>query len=197
MAAYSRKFFLATVCLLFAFSAAMGFLLNEIAQGHYNLPEQEILRADSQPQKPRVFCWEERYALCQLYDLDCNAVQLEGDAATETMLRELPLYELANRYPGPDWSIREEDNVITICRNLAGLCEIHRRIYHLGRNENGEYLAVYYGPSAVGNAAGAFLVTDIAVEKLGAEQLLDLEQGRLEYYSQDELISMLDNLSEL
>ena len=42
MAANSKKFFTAVACLLFVFSAAMGFLLNEIYEGHYNLPEQEF-----------------------------------------------------------------------------------------------------------------------------------------------------------
>ena len=70
-------------------------------------------------------------------------------------------------------------------------------MYHLGSNENGQYVAVYYGPSAVGSAAGAFLVTDVPVARLSVEQRSELEQGKYEYYSQDELISMLDNLSEL
>ncbi len=197
MAANSKKFFTAVACLLFVFSAAMGFLLNEIYEGHYNLPEQEILSADSQPQKPRQFRWEERYELCELYELDCEAQALEGDAATEDLLRELPLAELASRYPAPDWTVSETDNVVTVCRNVAGLCEIHRQMYHLGSNENHQYLAVYFGPSAVGNAAGAFLVTDVLLEKLSPEQRNDLEQGKYEFYSQDELISVLDNFSEL
>lgn len=197
MAANSKKFFTAAACLLFVFSAAMGFLLNEIYEGHYNLPEQGIVSADSQPQKPRQFCWEERYELCELYDLDCEAKVLEGDAATEDMLRELPLYELASRYPAPDWAVSETNNIVTICRNVAGLCEMHRQMYHLGGNENNQYLAVYYGPSTVGNAAGAFLVTDVLLEKMTPEQRNDLEQGKYEFYSQDELISVLDNFSEL
>lgn len=197
MAAYNKKFLAAVFCLLFVFSAAMGFLLNEILEEHYNLPEQEILSADSAPQKPRQFRWEECYALCQLYDLDCEARQLKGDETTEDLLREVSLTELANRYPIPDWTVRERDNVVTICHNLDGLCELHRQMYHLGSNENGQYLAVYYGPSAVGSAAGAFLVTDVPLEKLSPEQRQELEQGKYEYYSQDELISMLDNFSEL
>ena len=58
-------------------------------------------------------------------------------------------------------------------------------------------MAVDYGPSAVGSAAGAFLVTDVLLDHLSPEQLWELEQGQYEFYSQDELISMLDNLSEL
>ncbi len=197
MSRLHRKFYGAAACLLFVFSAAMGFLLNEVYEGNYNLPESEVRAADIQAQKPRQFCWEEQHELCQLYQLGCENQVLEGDRATEEMLRELPLNEVAGRYPVPEWTVSEVDNVITICRNLPGLCEVHQQMYHLGSNENGQYVAVYYGPSAVGSAAGAFLVTDVPVVRLSAEQRSDLEQGKYEYYSQDELISMLDNLSEL
>ena len=77
--------------------------------------------ADIQAQKPRQFCWEEQHELCQLYQLGCENQVLEGDRATEEMLRELPLNEVAGRYPVPEWTVSEVDNVITICRNLPGL----------------------------------------------------------------------------
>jgi len=70
-------------------------------------------------------------------------------------------------------------------------------VYHLGSSENGQYVAVYYGPSAVGNAAGAFLVTDVPISRLNTEQLAALTAGSYEYRSQDDLIAMLDNFSEL
>ena len=195
---HKKSFYLAAACLLFTFSAAMGFLLNEVYEERYNLPEQPIVSADTEPQKPRQFQWEERYELCELYELDCEAVSQPGDEATEAMLKDLSLSELMTRYPMPDWTITERDgNVVTICRNIRGLCAIHQKVYHLGVNESGQYIAVYFGPSAVGNAAGAFLVTDVLVSRLSPEQRLELDAGVYEYYSQDELISMLDNLSEL
>lgn len=195
--AENRRFIGASVCLLFAFSAALGFLLEEIHAERYNLPADAILQADSEPEKPRTFCWEERHALCKEFDLDCAAQMLEQDAAVEESLRDLPLTALAERYPLPEWSVSETDRTVTICHNLEGLCERHRKMYHLGANENGQYVAVYYGPSAVGDAAGAFLVTDVPLSRLSAEQRGEVETGGFEYYSQDELIAMLDNLSEL
>ena len=87
--------------------------------------------------------------------------------------------------------------MVTICHNIAGLCPEHRQMYHLGVNENGQYVAVYYGPSAVGSEAGAFLVTDVPVNRLSPQQCNELQEGVYEYYSQDELIAMLDNFSEL
>lgn len=197
MAGQNKKFFIAVVCLLFVFSASMGFLVTEIYEGHFNLPEQDSLSADSEPQKPRKFRWEERYSLCELYQQDDEVDVLDGDVATEKMLRDLSLSELASRYPMPEWTVTEKDGTVIICRVIEGLCPEHKQMYHLGVNENGQYLAVYYGPSAVGNAAGAFLVTDVLVDKLSPEQCNELMEGSYEFYSQDELISVLDNFSEL
>ena len=195
---YKKTFYLAMACVLFVCSAAMGFLLNEVYENHYNLPEQPIVSADIQPQKPRSFQWEERHELCERHQLDCEAISQPGDAATEAMLLELSLSELLNRYPIPEWSITEDDdNVVTICRNVRGLCEKHQKMYHLGINESGQYLAVYFGPGAVGTDGGAFLVTDVPVDRLSAEQRMELDAGVYEYTSQDDLIAMLDNLSEL
>ena len=195
---YKKTFYLAMACVLFVCSAAMGFLLNEVYENHYNLPEQSIVSADIEPQKPRSFQWEERHELCERHQLDCEAISQPGDAATEAMLLELSLSELLNRYPIPEWSITEDDdNVVTICRNVRGLCEKHQKMYHLGINESGQYLAVYFGPGTVGTDGGAFLVTDVPVDRLSAEQRMELDAGAYEYTSQDDLIAMLDNLSEL
>ena len=60
-----------------------------------------------------------------------------------------------------------------------------------------QWIAVYYGPSAVGTAAGAFLITDVPVSHLSKEQIRALKNGEYEYHSQDDLIAMLDNMSEL
>ena len=197
MAAQSKKFLTAAACLLFVFSASMGFLLTEIQEGKYNFSEQDTLCADTEPQKPRQFCWTEQYDLCTLHQLACQPTVLTGDSAVEEQLREVPLSELVNRYPLPEWSISQQDNMVTICHNIAGLCPEHRQMYHLGVNENGQYVAVYYGPSAVGSEAGAFLVTDVPVNRLSPQQCNELQEGVYEYYSQDELIAMLDNFSEL
>lgn len=197
MAAQNKKFLFAAACLLFVFSASMGFLVTEIYEGKYNLPEPTTLSADTEPQKPRQFCWTEQYALCALHQLACQPTVLTSDPAVEESLRDATLNELISRYPLPEWSVSEQDNLITICHNLTGLCPEHRQMYHLGMNENGQYVAVYYGPSAVGNEAGAFLVTDVPVDKLSLQQCSELQEGVYEYYSQDELISVLDNFSEL
>lgn len=195
---YKKTFYVATACVLFVFSTAMGFLLNEVYEERYNLPEKAIAAVDAEPEKPRTFRWQERSALCKQYELDCEPVPLEGDAATEAMLMDLSLSELVTRYPIPDWTITEDDDhVVTVCRNVRGLCEKHQHVYHFGVNESGQYLAVYFGPGIIGNDGGAFLVTDIRIENLSPEQRMELDAGLYEFQSQDDLIAMLDNFSEL
>ncbi len=198
MASHSKKFFAGMACLLFVFSASMGFLGTQIYEGNYNFSEPEsVMSADSQPKKPRQFRWLEEYSVCAQHGLSCQPIVLQGDEATETMLRDLPLSQLAERYMLPEWRISEMEETVTICRNREGMCPEHKQMYHLGLNENGQYMAVYYGPSAVGSDGGTFLVTEVPVDRLSPQQRSELEDGSYEYSSQDELIAMLDNFSEL
>lgn len=188
---------LAMLCLLFVGSAGMSYLLTEIGAEHYNLSEKQIQAANVTPQKPRTFLWKEQHTLCALYQLDCSAVSVSVDESVEAQIKNFTFEELAEVYPLPEWSLQEVDNEVTITHNLEGLCEAHRSMYHLGSNETGQYVAVYYGPSDVGSSAGAFLVTDISLSRLSAEQIAALQAGNYEYHSQDDLIAMLDNFSEL
>lgn len=188
---------LAMLSLLFVGSAGMTYLLTEIDAGHYNLSEKQIAAANVTPQKPRTFVWKQQYTLCTLYHLDCSAEPMPVEESVEAQIKTFTFEELAEVYPLPEWKLQEVDNEITITHNLDGLCETHRNIYHLGSNETGQYIAVYYGPSDVGSAAGAFLVTDVLLSRLSAEQIAALYDGDYEYRSQDDLIAMLDNFSEL
>lgn len=199
MAEKQKNFFAAVtmLCLLFAGSVGLSFLLTEIEAGHYNLSDKQIAVANVEPQKPRTFAWQQRYALCALYSLDCKAESMEVDESVEAQIKNFTLGELAEVYPLPEWTVQEADSTVTITHNLEGLCKTHHKFFHLGSSENGQYVAVYYGPSDVGSSAGAFLVTDVPLNRLSPEQVTELHAGAYEYRSQDDLIAMLDNLSEL
>lgn len=185
------------LCLIFTGSVGIGYLLTEIDAGNYNLSEQQIAAAQAEPEKLRTFAWKEQYALCAMYQLDCKATPMTVDESVEAQIKQFTLHELAEVYPLPEWEIKERDTEVTIMHNLEGLCDVHRSIYHLGSNATGQYVAVYYGPSDVGEDAGTFLVTDVPVSRLSTEQKAALSAGEYEYRSQDDLIAMLDNLSEL
>ena len=51
---YKKTFYLASVSVLFVFSASMGFLLNEIYEGRYNLQETPAV-VEAKPEKMRSF----------------------------------------------------------------------------------------------------------------------------------------------
>jgi len=198
--AEKQKNFLAAVtmlCILFIGSAGLSFLLTEIQAENYNLSEQQITQVNVEPQKPRTFAWKEQYELCALYHLDCSAKPMNVEESVRQQVASFSVDELAEVYPLPEWNVAEQNNMVTITHNLEGLCEVHHSIFHLGCSENGQYVAVYYGPSDVGNAAGAFLVTDVPINRLSPEQMSELQAGTYEYRSQDDLIAMLDNFSEL
>ena len=54
---YKKTFYLASVSVLFVFSAAMGFLLNEIYEERYNLQEAPAV-VEAKPEKMRSFQWQ-------------------------------------------------------------------------------------------------------------------------------------------
>ena len=194
-----KNFFAAItmLCLLFTGSAGISYLLMEIQAGNYNLSDNQIAAANVVPEPPRTFAWKEQYALCAKYRLGCKAEKLEVDTTVEDQIRQYTLDELAEVYPLPEWELQEQKGTVTITHNLDGLCAMHHSMYHLGSSANGQYVAVYYGPSDVGNAAGTFLVTDVPLNRLSQEQKTSLSTGAYEYRSQDDLIAMLDNFSEL
>ena len=188
------------LCLLFTGSAGLSYLLMEIHAGNYNLSDKQIAVVDVQPIEPvqsRAFAWQEQYALCALYELGCKAKRMDVEESVETQIQNFSVSELEEVYPLPEWNVEVNEETVTITHNLEGLCNIHHNIYHLGSSANDQYIAVYYGPSAVGSAAGAFLVTDVPLNRLSTEQLTALTAGEYEYRSQDDLIAMLDNFSEL
>ena len=197
-----KNFFAALTMLfmLFTGSAGLSYLLMEVNAGNYNLSDKQIAMVDVNPvetEKPRTFAWKEQYAICAAYHLDCKAKPMKVDESVVAQIQQFTLHELAEVYPLPEWSVEEKDNQVTITHNLEGLCSIHHNIYHLGSSENEQYVAVYYGPSDVGAAAGVFLVTEVPLHCLSAEQMTELSSGIYEYRSRDDLIAMLDNLSEL
>ena len=195
-----QKNALATVAMLsvlFVGATGIGYLLTEIESGNFNHGGTKVEVVHTQPQMPRTFSWEERYAVCALYQLDCSATALTVEDSVIEQIQSYTIAELEGVYPLPEWQVTEQGETVTITHYVEGLCKKHRTIYHLGSSENGQFVAVYYGPSEVGNAAGVFLVTDVPLDRLSPERLTALYGGQYEYRSQDDLIAILDNFSEL
>ncbi len=57
-------------------------------------------------------------------------------------------------------------------------------------------MTVYQGPAEVGTDGGVLQVTDIAIEQLPVKEQQAVREGTLEIYSEEELIGLLDGLSD-
>ena len=180
---------------IFCFSAALTYLILDIQ----NMAEQEenISLVNSEAVVPLTFIWQERYEVCQLYKLDCKPQKIDGEEAAEQVLAGLELEEIANQYPLPEWSVAADKQNIILTKNLAGICPKHKKVYHFGRNSTGEYLAVFYGPHQVGNAAGTYLLTDIVWQQISRAEQEKILQGVYEFYWHEDMITALDSFSEL
>lgn len=67
---------------------------------------------------------------------------------------------------------------------------------HLGVNQSGEYLTICYGPAKVSSLGGVYLVSDIPLISLTAEEQDKVLHGAYESSSYEELQGILDSFSE-
>lgn len=147
---------------------------------------------NSEPEKPEIV-FMQGYQVCIAHQLDCLQPM---DAPEDIDLSQMSLADIQKRYPEPQWLVRQEGRTIEIIEQEQGLCSVHQKIAHLALNASGEYLTVYKGPSEVGTDGGVLQVTEIPVDKLPAKEQQAVRAGTLEIYSEDELIGLLDGLSE-
>lgn len=148
--------------------------------------------ASSEPEKKKIV-FQQGYQVCIEHKLDCIQVV---EAPEDIDLSREKLEDIQKRYPEPEWLVAQTGQNIYITKQQQGLCDVHRKIIHLGVNASGEFLTIYYGPVAVGADGGIQRVTDIAVSSLPFDQRQEIEAGNLEVYSEEELIGILDGLSE-
>ena len=148
--------------------------------------------ASSEPEKQTIV-FQEGFEVCVAHQLDC----LQPLEAPEDIdLSQEKLADIKKRYPEPQWLVSQEKQTITIIKLQAGLCPVHRQIAHLGVNASGEYLTIYNGPTEVAEEGGVRQVTDIAVSTLPEDVQQKLREGSMEIHSEEELIGILDGLSE-
>ena len=184
---FGRWLVLGLVC-AFAASVYIGY---QVAQP---LPQEKPITqmTSSEPEKPKIV-FMQGYQICIAHDLDCLQPM---DAPDDIDLSQASLEDIQKRYPEPQWLVRQKGQKIEIVEQQLGLCSVHQKIAHLGLNASGEYLTVYKGPAEVGADGGVLQVTDIPLEKLPEREQQAVREGTLEIYSEDELIGLLDGLSE-
>ena len=173
----------------FALAAYIGYQVAEEP-----LPQEKPLTqmTSGEPEKPEIVFWQ-GYQVCIAHDLDC----LQPVEAPEDIdLSQATLEDIQKRYPGPQWLGRQSGSKTEIIEQQEGLCSVHQKIAHLGVNASGEFLTVYQGPAEVGTDGGVLQVTDIAIEQLPVKEQQAVREGTLEIYSEEELIGLLDGLSD-
>lgn len=176
------------LAMAFAVSAYIGYRLGQ------PLPQEKPLAqmTAGEVEKAQVI-FLQGYDVCMKHNLDC----LQPLEAPEDIdLSQITQADIEKRYPKPQWVVRANGPDWEIIQCQQGLCSVHQKIAHLGANATGEYLAVYKGPAEVGTDGGVWQVTDIAIAKLAENVRQDVLAGTLEIYSEEELIGLLDGLSE-
>lgn len=144
--------------------------------------------------EPYQFSFWESYALCEEYNLGCKPTKLATQMPADFL--RLNLEDIRALYPSPQWLIIEDGKNVSITHLLDGLCAEHKKIMHLGVNESGEYLTICYGPSKVSSLGGVYLVSDIPLVGLSAEEQDKVLHGAYESSSYEELQGILDSFSE-
>lgn len=151
---------------------------------------QKIVRPEM-----RVYL-REQYSICQKHSLPCSIEYLMEAAAREE-LNNITESELQVKYPAAaGWNIIWQEKSIILEQVHPGLCPEHKKRWHLGLDETGEKVAVYLGPSQIGQEGGMVKATDIEVKRLPADLQRQIKEGSMEFLDWDDLIGTLDSLDE-
>lgn len=184
----TTKIFLTIMAaLIFTMAAYAGYFLAVSDP----MEKPPIMAINTKTLKQPEIVIKEGYAVCDKYHLSC----VKSENGEET-LNDLSESQLKERYPEPRWQFTKTPNQLIFASLEPGLCQIHKEILHLGVNESGQYLAIWYGPAVVGSDGGVYQVTDLAIDHLSEDFRADVLAGNVEIYSEDELIGLLDGMSE-
>lgn len=140
--------------------------------------------------------FQQEFDLCKKHYLNCENLPLEIADNEQNQLINLTLEEIKNIYLTDQWRVVYNQEKLIIIKKNAGLCPCHQSIKHLGPNSNEDFVAIYFGPQIVGVEAGIFEVTEIALKNLPLDYQAKIKNHEIEFYQQDEMIAVLDSLSE-
>lgn len=138
----------------------------------------------------------DRNEICQKYNLKCSVQEKELTGPSREQINYLTFEELQNKLHADNKTVEIKNNVILITTLIDGLCSEHKKILHLGVNNRGEYVTVYYGPGIVKNEGGVYKVTEIPVDQLPQKYQEKVRIHAMEFTEEEELIATLDSFSE-
>ncbi|MDK2823836.1 MAG: hypothetical protein PWQ67_2355 [Clostridia bacterium] len=139
---------------------------------------------------------KEEYKVCQKYNLPCTGEEKLLTGSAREQLNGLTIEEISKKYAQENKIVRRENDIVNIITLFEGLCSQHKKIWHLGLNNSGDYIAVYYGPGDVQNEGGIYKVTEIPINNLPLDYQEKIKTYKLEFYQEEELIATLDSISE-
>ncbi|MGI6226749.1 MAG: hypothetical protein ACOYJ1_10880 [Peptococcales bacterium] len=154
--------------------------------------EEDVFRV---AEKTKIFMLE-KYLICEKYKLFCSESGQELIGSEREQLNGLTIQELENEYGAEKYIILTDDKRIHIITLKDGLCPEHKEMWHLGVNNRGEYVTIYYGPSIVKHEGGIYRVTEINFLDLPQEYQEKIKNHAMEFTEREELIAILDSLSE-
>lgn len=138
----------------------------------------------------------EIYTLCQKYQLSCNQETIIQGRAREE-LNNMGERDLRDKFPvEAGWRVDWQGQRIYLERINPGLCPEHKERWHLGLDEREERVAIYLGPSVIGEDGGLVQLTDLKVANFSPELKEKIKAGTMEFYDWEELIATLDSLDE-
>lgn len=196
------KYIYIALFLVFIFSGTLSYLwmANPKPQNKLQLPTAQ------EPQKETSLTitnetkviFQEKYKVCQKYNLGCEPSTKELSLVERKQLNGLTIKELEQLFNKPNWQVISNlaAKKVTVIQILEGLCPEHKKIWHLGLNNSGDYIAVFYGPSEVKNEGGIYKVTEIPISHLSPVDQEKIRNYEFEFYQEDELVAILDSFSE-
>lgn len=141
---------------------------------------------------------EKEFSICEKFNLNCEKEIINLSDKERKELNTLSLSEIKKMFPKEKgWTIeRTESDQVKITKEIQALCPVHNKVWHLGLDSSLNYIAVYYGPSETENLSKVYKVTEIPLDSLPLEYKNKIKDYSMEFYSEEELLAILDSLSE-
>jgi hypothetical protein len=140
---------------------------------------------------------QERYDICEKYGLPCGDPKALSGRERQILNGKLEadariLYSEADGW-GVDWG----DKRILFSRAQMGMCPYHGSMWHLEGLDDEDVIAIYVGPREVGQGGGLLAKTDIRLSRLPEDLRERVRSGSLVFTDYDEMVGVLDSLSEV
>jgi hypothetical protein len=139
---------------------------------------------------------QETYDICERFGLPCGEPRTLTGRERRILNGKLE-EDLRTLYSEADgWRTEWGDGRVLFSRTQTGLCPNHGSMWHLEALDEEDVIVIYVGPREVGRSGGILTKTDIRVSRLPADLQDRVRSGSLVFTDYDEMVGVLDSLSE-